>query len=258
MVSVEELLAYYPPKLYNYQKWILREYLQYLILQTIFSNSYANKLCFIWWTSLRIWYNSQRFSEDLDFDNWWLSEAEFEDISKQVESMLIWEWFQVNISLIYKWAFHCIIKIPQLLYENNLWSMPTENLTIKIDTVSQWFEYESDKKIIQNFWLVFPLNIASESTLLSMKLNAFFSRVKWRDIFDIVYLIWRVKSPNRDILKQAQNISSPDELHERILSRLNELDLNRLQQDVKPFLFDPNNQSVILFPEIIKNTKFEF
>ncbi|MBQ5945854.1 hypothetical protein IJL65_05850 [bacterium] len=33
------------------------------------------------------------------------------------------------------------------------------------------------------------MNVADEQTLLSMKLSAFFSRIKGRDLFDIVYLL---------------------------------------------------------------------
>lgn len=253
MISLTNILDYYPPKLHNFPKWVLREYLQYLILKTIFSNEYSQKLCFIWGTSLRLWYDSQRFSEDLDFDNWWLTESEFENITEDVKNMLIGEWFDVKIRHIYKWAFHCEIKIPGLLYDNKLGSMPTENLTIKIDTVAQWFSYTPKKLVFQKFWLIFPVNIADETTLLTMKFNAFFSRVKWRDIFDIVYLLWKTQTIDFWILKETHNISNYNQLKERIEIRLDELDLVQLQKDVQPFLFDSNDQSVILFPGIIKN-----
>jgi hypothetical protein len=37
---------------------------------------------------LRIGYDSQRFSEDLDFDNRGLTEQEFESITHEIETML--------------------------------------------------------------------------------------------------------------------------------------------------------------------------
>lgn len=256
MLNLNEIISYYPPKLHNFPKWILREYLQYLILQNIFSQKTAKKLCFIWWTSLRIWYWSQRFSEDLDFDNRWLTVEEFEEMTKNVEKMLKLEWYEINIRHIYKWAFHCTIKIPQLLYDNNLASMATENLTIKIDTTPQWFNYEKKQKLVQNFWLLFPINIADEQTLLSMKLSAFFSRIKGRDLFDIVYLLWKTQSPNWDILKEKYNIKNSSQLKQKIAEKNQTLDFTQLQKDIQPFLFDPNNQSVQYFPQIIEQTEF--
>ena len=47
MLALSEIMQYYSPKIQQFPRGILREYLQYLILQTIFSHTYASKLCFI-------------------------------------------------------------------------------------------------------------------------------------------------------------------------------------------------------------------
>ena len=75
MLSLNELMQYYPGPLPGYKSFILREYLQCKILQIIFNNQpRANKLCFIGGTSLRLLYNNNRFSEDIDFDHYGLTE----------------------------------------------------------------------------------------------------------------------------------------------------------------------------------------
>ena len=48
---------------------LLREYLQYEILRSIFQSKYGHKYTFLGGTCLRIVYGTERFSEDLDFDN---------------------------------------------------------------------------------------------------------------------------------------------------------------------------------------------
>ena len=48
---------------------ILREYLQCRFLEIFYSLKSSHKLIFIGGTSLRLLYNLDRFSEDLDFDN---------------------------------------------------------------------------------------------------------------------------------------------------------------------------------------------
>lgn len=257
MLDFTTIKNHYPPKLQLFPKWMLREYLQYLILKTIFSHPLSQKLCFIWGTALRIGYQSSRFSEDLDFDNWWLSEKEFEIITQEIEKMLVLEGYEVEIKHIYKWAFHCMIKIPKILFENNLADMETEKLTIKIDTTPQGIRYTSEQKILNKFWILSSYTLAPTDILLSMKFCAFFSRIKGRDLFDIIYLLSLWTQPNWDFLQQVLWISNGNHLKEEIKNKLSELNLPQLQKDVAPFLFDSKNQSVTLFPQIIAQTNFQ-
>ncbi len=257
MINLNNIIQQYPPKLHNFPKAILREYLQYKILASIFSSPLSKKLCFIWWTALRIWHNSQRFSEDIDFDNRWLTVEEFEKLTKVVEQELLLEWYEVEIKHVYKWAFHCSIKIPKLLFDNNLASMVTEKLVIKIDTTPQWYNYSHDTFVLQKFGIVAPYKMVPKDILLSMKFSAFFSRAKWRDLFDIVYLLWMWVKPNWWFCKHSFGIDNWKSLKIAIKKRLNELDLIALQKDVQPFLFDSNDKSVELFDKIIEQTDFK-
>jgi hypothetical protein len=48
MLGLPEIVKYYPEKLRGFQRFIIREYLQYKILQIVLDNTtYANKLCFL-------------------------------------------------------------------------------------------------------------------------------------------------------------------------------------------------------------------
>jgi predicted nucleotidyltransferase component of viral defense system len=234
----------------------LREYLQYKILSSIFSHPFSQKLCFIWWTALRIWYNSQRFSEDLDFDNWWLTESEFELLTEIIQKDLIADGYEVEIRHTYKWAFHCAIKIPQILFDNNLAPMTNEKLTIKIDTISQWYDYHPETAVLQWFDIVSPYRLVSKDILFAMKLSALFGRVKGRDLFDIVYLINLWAKPHLWFCDFALQLNSGDDIKNAIIERISTFDLIALQRDVQPFLFDSNNQSVVLFPRIIEQANF--
>lgn len=256
MLRLSDIMSQFPPKLHTFPKAILREYLQYKMLASIFSHSTSAKLCFIWGTSLRIGYGSQRFSEDLDFDNWGLTPEEFEVITEKVKQDLLGEGYEVEIRHIYKGAFHCIIKIPQLLFDNELASMATEKLTIKIDTVAQGIEYQPEVKVLQQFGIISPYKIAAQNVLLSMKLSAFFERVKGRDLFDIVYLLSLWAQPDWNVCDQLFHLTNAMELKEKIKIRLTEIDFSALQRDVQPFLFNSNDQSVALFPQVIEQTIF--
>lgn len=47
MLNLTDILSYYPPVFQTRQKHVLREYLQYEILEYIFRHAYASKLVFI-------------------------------------------------------------------------------------------------------------------------------------------------------------------------------------------------------------------
>ncbi|HRX63791.1 MAG TPA: nucleotidyl transferase AbiEii/AbiGii toxin family protein [Candidatus Absconditabacterales bacterium] len=257
MINLNNIIQQYPPKLHNFPKAILREYLQYKILASIFSSPLSKKLCFIGGTALRIGHNSQRFSEDIDFDNRGLTVEEFEKLTKVVEQELLLEGYEVEIKHVYKGAFHCSIKIPKLLFDNNLASMVTEKLVIKIDTTPQGYNYSHDTFVLQKFGIVAPYKMVPKDILLSMKFSAFFSRAKGRDLFDIVYLLGMGVKPNWGFCKHSFGIDNGKSLKIAIKKRLNELDLIALQKDVQPFLFDSNDKSVELFDKIIEQTDFK-
>lgn len=252
MINLESIAASYPLHLQNYKKSILREYLQYKILTTLFQRDRARQLCFIGGTSLRLIYGCPRFSEDLDFDNRWLLPEEFEEMTGYISKELALEGYDVEIKHIYKGAFHCIIKIPQLLYEHGLVPMMTEKLVIKIDTTPQWYTYPIEYPLVQKFEFAGTVPTAPLSILCSMKIWAFFGRIKWRDIFDLSYLLSLGVKPDWWFLDYILQLNNWKDLKEKIQERLNELDLAVLQEDVQPFLFSSNNQAVVLFPQLIQ------
>lgn len=86
MISINQIEQFYPENLRSLKRNIMREYLQYKILEIIFSSRLAPKLSFIGGTVLRIVHENTRFSEDLDFDNFKLSESDFDLLTKEILS----------------------------------------------------------------------------------------------------------------------------------------------------------------------------
>jgi predicted nucleotidyltransferase component of viral defense system len=83
MISLSQIEQYYPQQLRQFKRNILREYLQYKILEIIFNSRLASKLSFLGGTALRVVHDNTRFSEDLDFDNFKLSEKEFAQLYRE-------------------------------------------------------------------------------------------------------------------------------------------------------------------------------
>jgi len=99
MLNIEDILSFYPTNLRPFKRFILREYLQYKILEILFNSPHATKLCFLGGTCLRIVHNNTRFSEDLDFDNFALSNQDFEAISEHLKKALQLEGYEVEIKV---------------------------------------------------------------------------------------------------------------------------------------------------------------
>lgn len=255
MLKLEDILTFYPAHLQRFKQFIFKEYLQYLILQIIFDSKYKNKLSFLWWTALRIVHNNARFSEDLDFDNFGLTQDEFEDLSKILKNNLEKNWFEVEIKNVYKWAYRCSIKIPKILKDLGFSELSEEKILIHMDTVPHYFEYKPDVVILNNFGKVFSINVTPIDIITSQKISAIFgrNRPKWRDFFDLVFLLSKTK-PNSEYLKQKLWFNSLNQTKIELLKFCEKLDFDELTRDVEIFLFDENGKNNLkYFKDIVEN-----
>ena len=104
MLEFQQIKEQYPENLQRFERSILREYLQYKILQAIFDSKHASRLSFLGGTALRIVYGNTRFSEDIDLDNLGLSWQEFEEVIQKVSRFLYLEGFVVEVNNVKKGA----------------------------------------------------------------------------------------------------------------------------------------------------------
>lgn len=258
MLALSEIIKYYPKNLRGFQRFIIREYLQYKILQIIFDNtSYANKLCFLGGTCLRLVHENTRFSEDLDFDNFDLTPEDFEGISSFIASDLKKEGYEVEIRNVIKGAFHCYIRFPEILYKEGLSGHKEEKILIQLDTEPQHFDFEPDRHILNKFDVFTEILTTPKDVLLAQKFYAILNRPrqKGRDFFDVVFLLNKTK-PNYDYLKLKLNIDSPNDLRAAILERCSKVDMAEMASDVAPFLFDAKDEKrVRLFEAYLKQVE---
>jgi len=253
MLTIEQIEQSYEEKLRPFKRNILREYLQYKILDIIFNSEFSSKMVFIGGTALRIIYGNTRFSEDLDFDNLGLSEEDFLQLSEKIKKGLELEGYGVEIDNIFKGAYRCIIKLPEVLFDNNLSAYKEEKILIQVDTTFQNFKYVADKKIINKFDVFTQINVAPLSVLLFQKIHALLNRKrdKGRDFYDVLFLLQLVK-PDYDYLNNKLEIKNGAGLRERLLLKIKETDLKDLSRDVEPFLFNPSDsKKIIMFEEYI-------
>ena len=254
MISLEQLESYYPHNLRHFKKNIMREYLQYKILDIIFNSNTGDKLSFMGGTSLRIIYNNSRFSEDLDFDNFSLTQAEFTLLSEKIKKGLELEGYSTETKNVFKGTYRCYIKIPKILFDNKISMLPKEKIIIQVDTEPQNFNYKPERKIINKFDVFTEISTTPLDILLSQKIYASLNRkrAKGRYFWDIIFLLQKTK-PNYDYLYKKLDIKTSADLKDRFIKDLTSVDFNELAKDVEPFLFNPAEAKKIkLFLKYIK------
>jgi predicted nucleotidyltransferase component of viral defense system len=259
MLDIYQIEQYYPENLRGFRRFILREYLQYKILEIVFNGPHANKLVFLGGTCLRIVQGNQRFSEDLDFDNLLLSESEFTEISANISVQLDRMGYETETKLVAKGAYHCYIRFPRLLFAQGLSGFEEEKILIQLDTEPQHFDYAAEKPILNKFDVFTKIAATPLPILMAQKCYAILNRPrnKGRDFFDLVFLMGRNSAPDIAYLRQKLNLETPEVLKERLLNRCLNLDMTAMAADVAPFLFNPaDEKKVRLFAEYLEGYAF--
>ncbi|NSW53825.1 MAG: nucleotidyl transferase AbiEii/AbiGii toxin family protein [Anaerolineae bacterium] len=241
MIDFQAIKAQYPAQLQGFEKAILREYLQYKILQAIFESKQASKVSFIGGTALRIVHGNTRFSEDIDLDDFGLSWDDFDDLIQTVTRFLEWEGYQVEVRNVARGAYHCYLRFPEVLHHAGISPLPTEKILIQLDTISQGYVYQPEMYLLNKFDIFTEIRVTPLSLLLSQKIYTAVhrKRAKGRDFYDITFLYGLTK-PDFGFLSEKMGIDSPDRLHEEFLEKIEGYDFEALVQDVAPFLINQN------------------
>ena len=254
MIDLNYINSFFPAQIAGnatFQKHILKEYVQLMVLDYLATSPYISKLAFIGGTNLRLIKGIDRFSEDLDFDCKDLTDDEFKEMTDGVLSFLHRSGINVeardkaNPKLS---AFRRNIYFPEFLFE----------LGLTGHQLDQGVNYPIEKKHVQRCGFFFPLPVPPDSVLLSMKLSALLARAKGRDFYDTMFLMQQTK-PSYEFLSARVGINTPDELKTAILEKLKTIDLNVKKRDFEHLLFNVNSgERILLFEEFfIRNYKEE-
>lgn len=87
MIDIDYIRTFFPPaiaQVRRFDRYMLKEYLQLLILDKLTTTPFITKMVFIGGTNLRLIQGIDRFSEDLDFDCKGLSEEEFMEMTDSI------------------------------------------------------------------------------------------------------------------------------------------------------------------------------
>lgn len=254
MLELKQIESFFPEQLRHFKRNLLREYLQYKILEAVFTSKYGQKLVFMGGTAIHIVHGLPRFSEDLDFDNRGLTKDDFSALTQGVAKKLALEGFVVQTSVSFKGAFSSDIKVKGVLFDKGLSGHQDEKILIKLDAQSQDFQYSPERIVINKFDVFTSISVVPVDILLAQKFYAILARKRamGRDFYDAVFLAGKTK-PSFAYLKERAGIKDKQVLKLAVLERCAKLDFKLLSKDVEQFVFFPEDaKKVLLFNEYVQ------
>lgn len=249
-----------------YVRNLLKEHLQYYLLNFVYNSPYADKFLFKGGTCLRFCFDLPRLSEDLDFDveNYYkFSHEQFtKDVQEYFKNTLRYTDLNITISGVNKIIYLKFPILNKLGFPVNP-QKPSENsLNIRIDLapiLGKGFKREISLKSSYDF--SFLIRRYSLSDLYTGKLTAILTRKKFegaeqmprfkgRDYFDIWWLHERGTQWNRKYLKSLTDISSDEKLVAKLNTKIQEAAQKKteLRQDMLPFFENPS-----FVDDVVKN-----
>ena len=251
MISVEAIKNYYPAQIRDnavFNKHILKEYIQLLILDYISTTAYMQKITFIGGTSIRLIKGINRFSEDIDFDCKALSLKEFMQMTDGVINFLVHNGLHTvakdreNLRLK---AFRRNIHFPELLFDLGLSGHRDERFLVKVESQDQLVEYKPEMVNIKGCGFFFPMLVPPAGVLSAMKVAAMLNRQKGRDFYDVMFLLSQT-APDYSFLLQKVGISNLAELKAAAGKAIMGVDLKSKMRDFEHLLFNKTSSIRIL------------
>jgi predicted nucleotidyltransferase component of viral defense system len=243
MLTIDQISGHFPlPLRHRNPRGMLVEYLQYELLDSLFKNSTAFALSFIGGAAIRILHDSHRFSEDLDFDNFGLSFAKFEELLKTACRDMEYKGFLVEYRIVEKGAWYCYIRFPEILHQAGISPDAGRKILIRIDSEKKEKLYDPGKVFLNKFTVYRQILAAPAGILLAQKMMTILDRKreKGRDIYDVSFLMG-FAGPDFTYIEKTLGLDRAEFLR-RFDGRIGELDLNLLARDVEPFLFAQEQQ----------------
>lgn len=251
MMQLELIKNFFPAEMRenaSFQKYMLKEYIQLLILDFLSATPFIRRVVFIGGTNLRLVKGIDRFSEDLDFDCRDFSKEEFMEMTDAVINFLKRDGMRVEVRDRENkrlTAFRRNIHFPELLFDLGLSGHKEERFLIKIESEDQQVQYEPELVNIKGCGFYFPFPVPPDDVLCSMKLSAMISRQKGRDFYDAMFLLAQTQA-DYTFLTEKLNIHNLEELKTSVSEILKTIDLNKKKKDFEHLLFNKRNSERIL------------
>jgi len=230
---------------------LLKETLQFYVLDFIYNSAYGKNLIFCGGSALRICYNLNRLSEDLDFDLIKEDETNKEQLVKDILDYFKKRWnFQKIEATISGQKKKIYLKFP-ILYDLGLTKKPeSKKLYVKLEIASNISKYYKTEFIpISKFNLNFILKSYTLESLMASKIIAVLKRTfkkgkgdkitfKGRDYYDLLWFLQKGVHPDMKRLSNVLNLNSKKQIYKMLWQKVKKIELRYLKEDLLPLFED--------------------
>ena len=262
MVKVNTIMEAIKPVLVNivqdspsrnnlFKRNLLKEYLQIVVLDFIYSHPVYSQLLFYGGSALAHCFDLQRLSEDLDFIDE-SKKIKVSELAKDLEN-----YFTTRTDLPVKATvqkFRIYLKFPILRELGISGRAESDDLFLKVEVYSEFDfceHYTTDIRPVFKYNRSVLIKTLDPATLMSTKIRAILYRkwektdkqgktivkVKGRDYFDLLWYLQKGIKPNLDCI---EDINTMDELKEKLLSIISRIDSQSILLDLEALIADAN------------------
>jgi len=235
-----------------------REYLQALILQSMQRAGAMVPLAFHGGTALRFLYNSQRFSEDLEFAlegdaRGYDFRSYLQDIRRDLEA----QGYAVSLKISDQKAVqNAFVRFPGLLFDLGLSPHTDEVLAVKVEVDTRPPQGAGLETTLVRLHVLLNLQHHDRASLFAGKLHALLQRpyLKGRDLYDLAWYLstpdW--PAPNLTLLNNALTQTgwsgphlTPETWRKTLHAHLREISWENALADVEPFLSSQQESALL-------------
>lgn len=235
-----------------YLRSLLKERLQYYVLQFISSSPHSKSLLFKGGTCLRFFYDLPRLSEDLDFDviDPAFSMPDFnQSIIKHFKETLQFKELTTKLAGSGRTLYLKFPILDQVLPEFNISDSPLLFLRFDVaDVIGTKYQTDISTKSTSSF--AFIIRHYSLPDLFAGKIAAILqretidgtekvARTKGRDYYDLIWYLEKKVTPNWDYLQELTT-QNKTQILKSLQTKIDNLDLKVVESDLLPFFSDSN------------------
>ena len=259
MITPEQIQDLSKRKRIN-QDTILREYLQLLFLQNLYSEKLSQKIYFKGGTAIHLLLGSSRFSMDLDFTSEISTTCLGKLIKKIVDRMNL-EIPDIKLKSSRKRINHSFSKILSYYPEGK-----KQPLNIALDfSLREKPVKKNQITVLKTDFPISGLPVISHlhwQEILAEKIRAILIRGKGRDLYDIYYLVMKNIAVDWEMVKEKMKIYPQvniDKNVDALIRKIEKFEDKELTNDLAQFLLDSERNSLlpILKDELIKELEKE-
>lgn len=234
-----------------YKRNLLKEYLQMVVLDFIYSHPTYSQLLFYGGSALAHCFDLQRLSEDLDF----IDETKKVNVSKLAKDLE--NYFKKRTDLEVTTTvqkFRIYLKFPILRELGVTTREETDILFLKVEVYTEFGfceSYKTDIRPVFKYNRSILIKTLDPATLMATKVRAILFRkwektdkqgnttvkVKGRDYFDLLWYLQKGIQPNISCIEDVKDMK---DLKEKLLAMVASVDSKSIQLDLEALIDNPN------------------